>query len=79
MIDIDELPKLDRKLSLFGYNNLRLTSFYDKDYLEQGTEGIRAKLTNLLAEQKMKLSPEDTVYLVTSARFMNYPFNPVCF
>lgn len=79
MIDIDELPKLDRKLSLFGYNNLRLTSFYDKDYLEQGTEGIRAKLTNLLAEQKMKLSPEDTVYLVTSARFMNYAFNPVCF
>ena len=79
MIDIDELLKLDHKLSLFGYNNLRLASFYDKDYLEQGAEGIRTKLTSLLAKQNVELLPDDTVYLVTSARFLNYAFNPVCF
>lgn len=79
LLDINELPELNNKLSLFGYNKLRLASLYDKDYLTHGPEEIRTKLTRLLEEQKMRLLPEDTVYLVTSARFLNYAFNPVCF
>lgn len=79
LLNIDELEELNRSQKFFGYNTLRLTSFYDKDYLQSGSEPIREKLTTLLHAQHVRLEETDTIYLITSARFVNYSFNPVSF
>lgn len=79
LIDLDDLPELDATLRLFRHNGFQLTSLLDKDYLTEGPGPIREKLAELLRGQGMELEDADTVYLVTSPRYMNYVFNPVCF
>lgn len=76
-IDIDELALLDKKLPLFGYNRLRPASINDADYLEKRPGCIKEKLLDLLPEADR--AQVATVMLVTSARYFNYVFNPVCF
>ncbi|SIN74706.1 DUF1365 family protein [Halodesulfovibrio marinisediminis] len=79
LLDIDELQELNQKRILFGYNKLRLASFHDKDYLQDNPASVRQKLTELLNKQDIELAESDIIYLVTSARFVNYSFNPVSF
>jgi len=76
-IDIDELALLDKKLPLFGYNRLRPTSINDADYLDKGPGSIREKLPGFLPEADR--AQVASVMLITSARYFNYVFNPVCF
>ena len=77
-IDLDELPGLDRRLPLFGYNRLRPVSLFDRDYLttERGT--IRDKLLRQVAPQ-IGSRTVARVVVVTSPRYFNYVFNPVSF
>lgn len=79
MFDLDEIDELDRKLRFFGHNRFRLASLHDGDYLSRGEGGLRDKLTEAMAGQGLSMNGADTVYLVTSARFLNYVFNPVSF
>ena len=76
--DLDELEKLDRSLPLFGYNRFRLASIYDEDYLDEGPGTIREKLIRFL-EPEGYADDVATIMLVTSARYLNYVFNPVSF
>ena len=76
--DLDELEKLDRSFWFFGYNRLRLISIHDKDYLFAGKESIRQKLLRYLANKPYRESIRRIV-LLTSARILNYAFNPVSF
>ena len=34
LLDLDELPSLDRALPLFGWNRRAVTSFYDADHID---------------------------------------------
>ena len=79
LVDLADLPRLDGRLRLFGYNRFRLTSLLDKDYLAAGQGSVRTKLGVLMAEQGVSIRETDTVYLVTSPRLLNYVFNPVSF
>ena len=77
-LDLDELGQLDRKIALFGYNRLRPASIHDADYLDDGPGNIREKLLRMLSQKH----PEKTVssiFMITSARYLNYIFNPVSF
>jgi cyclopropane-fatty-acyl-phospholipid synthase len=76
--DLDELSELDRSIPLFGYNRIRPVSIHDKNYLLAEPGSIRQKLDHLLARSgnDAKIS---RVHLVTSARYLNYVFNPVSF
>lgn len=76
--DLDELRDLDRTLPFFGYNRFRVSSLYDADYLAQEQGNIRDKLFRVLREQPFVKSVA-RVILVTSARYLNYIFNPVSF
>lgn len=76
--DLDELIDLDRTLPLFGYNHFQFTSLHDTDYLSQETGSIREKLFRLL-DKKPFVNRVARVMLVTSARYVNYVFNPVSF
>lgn len=76
--DLDELAYLDRALPLFGYNRVRPASIFDKDYLDEGNDSIRQKVERRLAAQAF--APEIArIFLITSARYLNYIFNPVSF
>ncbi len=76
--DLDDLPELDRRLPLFGYNRFRPASIHDRDYLDDGPGTIREKLDRFLSKEGLG----DTVarvFLVTSPRYFHYVFNPVSF
>ncbi len=74
---LDELAQLDRRLPFFGYNRVRPASVHDADYLDAGPGGIREKLMRFLPEDAR--AETASVMLVTSARYLNYVFNPVSF
>ncbi len=76
--DLDELDSLDKSVSLFGYNRLAPVAIHDKDYLTKERGSIREKLLRFLSEHR-SVENIQRVFLVTSARYLNYIFNPVSF
>jgi len=76
--NLDELAALDKHLPLFGYNRFRPVSLHDKDYLDKSKGSIKKKLMRFLNADGMA-EPVASVFLITSARFFNYAFNPVSF
>lgn len=79
-IELDELPKLSKKLWLFSHNRRNFYAFRDDDHLDLGASGgIRGNLKAWLAEQGVELQADDRIRLVTLPRILGYIFNPVCF
>ncbi len=76
--DLDELEELDRRLPLFGYNRFRPASLYDRDYLGRDEGSIREKILSLLSGESID-DEVGRILLITSARYLNYIFNPVSF
>jgi len=76
--DLDELAALDKGLPLFGYNRFRPVSLHDKDYLDAQPGSIKEKLMPFLSADGLR-EPVASVFLITSARYFNYAFNPVSF
>ena len=75
-IDLQELDLLDRSLSTFGYNKRRLSSLYDRDYLEPTDERVLNKFTNHW--QRAGMTPDVArVMLITSLRLGAKVFNPI--
>jgi DUF1365 family protein len=70
LLDLDELPRLDRTLRLFGWNRRAVTSFYDADHID-----IRA----LLAENAIELRGRGSIQILTNLRVLGHVFNPVSF
>jgi len=77
-LDLDELAGLDQSLPLFGYNRFRPASIYDRDYLDDGPGSIREKLLRYL-EPGGYAEDISLIFVVTSARYFYYIFNPVNF
>lgn len=77
-LDLDELQKLDQKLFFFGYNRMRPAAIHDMDYLDERPGSMKDKLLRILKEQKPSLSVS-SIRIITSARYLNYIFNPVSF
>ena len=77
-LDLGELPRLDRRLALFGYNRWRPATVRDRDYLTPGDQPIPDKLQRVLREQGCS-KPLERVQLVTAARYFGYVFNPASF
>lgn len=77
-LDLDELPLLDRKNILFGYNRRRPATVLDADYLDDRPGTIKEKLLRILSE-KQPGTAVSSVLMITSARYLNYAFNPVSF
>ncbi len=78
LLNLDELPELDRRLRGFGHNRPALTSFRDSDHLGRGHRPVRDKLGQWLSRQGLAL-PGGPVLLLTSPRVLGYVFNPVSF
>jgi hypothetical protein len=76
LLDLDELPLLDRRLRLFGHRRLRPVSFHDEDHLGPGGRPLRDKLTDLLVSRGVA-PPKGRILLLTHCRIFGYVFNPV--
>jgi len=70
LIDLDELPRLDRTLPLFGWNRRAVTSFHDEDHID---------IREVLAANGVDLGPGGSIQVLTNLRVLGYVFNPVSF
>ncbi len=70
LIDLDELPLLDRTLPLFGWNRRAATSYRDADHLDIHTT---------LEANGIELGQGGRIEVLTNLRVLGYVFNPVSF
>lgn len=76
LIDVDELPRLDREIAGFGYRRAALTAFHDVDHLGTADVPVRTKLARWLADQGVEL-PLGRLEVLTNLRVLGHVFNPV--
>ena len=77
-LDLDELPELDRRLRLFGYNRPNVLSLRDGDHLGDPGRPVKENVTAFLAERGVDLAG-GRVVLLTNLRLLGYVFNPVSY
>ena len=73
LLDLDELPELDRRLALFSHNRRNVVTLRDSDHFDGGSSAKDAVL---------QLVDDDTVervVVLTQPRVLGYVFNPVSF
>ena len=79
LIDLDELPTLDRALSLFAWNRRGLFSFHDQDHGDappaDNRRPIRAWLDGLLASAG--IAADGRRLVLCYPRILGYVFNPI--
>jgi DUF1365 family protein len=73
LLELDELPQLDRKLSLFGYNRRGLFSFQDRDHGDG--RPLNLWLDALLAQAGITAKGPRRV--LCYPRILGYVFNPL--
>jgi DUF1365 family protein len=73
LIDLDELPGLDTRLTLFGWNRSRVFSFHDCDHGD-GSD-LRAWLDTKLADAGIEAGGQKRV--LCYPRIFGYVFNPL--
>ncbi len=73
LLDLDELPALDRGLSLFGWNKGRLFSFHDRDHGDG--RDLRAWLDEKL--RVAGIAADGAKRVLCYPRILGYVFNPL--
>jgi uncharacterized protein len=76
LLDLDELPLLDREVRGFGYNRRAPTGFHDRDHLGPAPLPVREKLTRWLLAQGVE-PPDGPVRVLTNLRVFGHVFDPV--
>ena len=75
LLDLDELPTLDRSLRLFAHNRAGIFSFRDRDHGD-GTGDIRTWVAARLAEVGLDCGG-GKIALLCYPRMLGYAFNPL--
>jgi DUF1365 family protein len=70
LVDLEELPELDRELPLFGWNRRAVASYHDADHID---------VRHVLAEHGVELGEAGRLQVLTNLRVLGYVFNPVAF
>lgn len=73
LFDLDELPKLERRLHLFSVNTRNLVTLRDRDHLD-GDRPLKQAVLDFVADPSV-----ERVLLLTQPRVLGYVFNPVSF
>jgi uncharacterized protein len=76
LLDVDELPALDREVAWFGYNRRAVAGFRDRDHLGPSDLPVREKLRRWLAGQGVEL-PTGPVRVLANLRVLGHVFDPV--
>jgi hypothetical protein len=77
VLDLDELPELERRLRLFSLNRPNVVSLYDRDHFEDDGRPIREKAVAFCADNGVE--GVEKVLMLAQLRFLGYVFNPVSF
>ncbi|HEY4031139.1 MAG TPA: DUF1365 domain-containing protein [Caulobacteraceae bacterium] len=75
LLDLDELPRLDRDLRWFGHNRRALFSFHDRDHGD-GMGRLRGWITGQLAEAGCGFAP-GAIRVLCMPRVFGHVFNPL--
>jgi DUF1365 family protein len=78
LLDLDELPELDRRLGLLAVNRRGVVSFRDADHFADPRRTTKENVLALLAGQKIDLAGGH-VLMLAQLRVLGYVFNPVSF
>ena len=73
LLDLDELPEVERRLALFSHNSRNVVSFRDSDHFNGGPSAKQAVL-DLVDDDSV-----ERVLVLTQPRVLGYVFNPVSF
>lgn len=76
LIDIDELPLLDRKIRGFSHNRANLFSFFDRDHGARDGTAPRAWIERQLAARGIALDG-GRIEVLCMPRMLGYVFNPL--
>lgn len=75
-IDLEELPALDRRLSLFAYNRMALTALFDRDHAARIDAPLKPQIEAKLRDAGLAWDG-GRIVLLTMPRLFNYVFNPL--
>ena len=76
LLDLDEIEKIDNRISFFSYNSFNLLSFYDKDHGSRDGLSIRKWVIKNL--KLIGIDNEDIkIKLLCYPRILGYVFNPL--
>ncbi|UCH75154.1 MAG: DUF1365 domain-containing protein [Rhodospirillales bacterium] len=76
LLDLDELPKLDRRLRLFGYNRRAVMSFNDRDHGPTDGQPLRPWVEARLRDAGIA-GDGGPIRLLCYPRVLGYVFNPL--
>lgn len=78
LLDLDELPLLDKGLRLFGYNRRALMSFHDRDHGIGETGGLKRWVARHLDGANVGVAEDRLrVDMLCYPRMFGYVFNPL--
>ena len=75
LLDLDELPRLDRDLRWFGYNRRAVFSFHDRDHGD-GSGRLRDWVTGKLVDAGCAFEP-GAIRVLCMPRLLGHVFNPL--
>jgi hypothetical protein len=75
VLDLDELPDLERKLKLFSCNRRNAVTLRDRDHFD-GSRPVKAAVVQFCAERGVEVA---RVLMLAQLRVAGYVFNPVTF
>lgn len=75
LLDLDELPAIDRKLWFFSHNRGNLASFRDRDHGDGSSTPLRRQIAGRLAAAG--IDADGPVRLLCMPRILGYGFNPL--
>ncbi|MBV0933011.1 DUF1365 domain-containing protein [Marinobacterium weihaiense] len=76
LVDLEELPQLERRLKLFSRNRFNLFGFYDRDHGDGSDRPLIDQVRATLSEQGLALG-QGRVELLCYPRLLGYVFNPL--
>ena len=76
LVDLDELPDLDRRSRLFGYNRVAPLAFYDRDHGPASGEALRPWVEDHLRAADLTVDG-GPIRLLCYPRIFGYVFNPL--
>jgi DUF1365 family protein len=76
LLDLDELPTLDRGLRLFGHNCFALFSHHDRDHGDGSSRPLRGQIERMLADAGIDAGG-GPIRLLAMPRVLGHVFNPL--
>ena len=73
LLDLDELPELERRLKLLSVNGRNLVSFHDRDHFD-GDKPLKQAVLEFAGDPEI-----ERVLVLTQLRVLGFVFNPVSF